>query len=142
MSNRYCRVDWKETGASYPRGARAQDFVNFREKNYASRARGAPTRVWQFTLPRSRSGTFASSLARRDHRKSKIWTSSPYKAKILIFDDPAELESWQRPKFCFTQLNSTCNRTCCKTKGKNKEPAAHAIPPWSPTRVLSMPERA
>jgi hypothetical protein len=61
-----------------------------------------------------------------------------YKAKILIFDDPAVLESWQRPKFCFTQLNSTCNRTCCKTKGKKKEPAAHAIPPWSPTGVLSM----
>ena len=25
-------------------------------------------------------------------------------------------------------------------KGAKKEPAAHAIPPWSPTGVLSMPE--
>ena len=41
----YCRVDRKGTGASHPRGGRARDFVNFREKNYASRARGAAARV-------------------------------------------------------------------------------------------------
>jgi len=27
-----------------------------------------------------------------------------------------------------------------KKRQKKKEPAAHAIPPWSPTGVLSMPE--
>jgi hypothetical protein len=53
----YCRVDLKKTGASRPRGARARDFVNFRVENHELRARGAPARVWQFTLPGSRLGT-------------------------------------------------------------------------------------
>jgi hypothetical protein len=35
----YCRIDWKGTGASRPRGGRARDFVNFRGKIRASRAR-------------------------------------------------------------------------------------------------------
>ena len=48
--------------------------------------------------------------------KIKIRTSSRHKAKlalwrdevrILIFDDPAELYEWQRPKFCLTQLYSS-----------------------------------
>jgi hypothetical protein len=48
--------------------------------------------------------------------KIKIRTSSRHKAqlalrldevRILIFDDPAELEESQHPKFCFAQLDST-----------------------------------
>ena len=48
--------------------------------------------------------------------KIKIRTSSRNKlnlallrdeVRILIFDDPAELESWQRPEFRFAQLDST-----------------------------------
>ena len=47
--------------------------------------------------------------------KIKIRTSPWHKAKsalchdevrILIFDDPAELDAWQRTKYRFTQLNS------------------------------------
>jgi hypothetical protein len=53
----YCRVDQNGTGASDPRGGCAWDFVNFRKKIHASRARGAAARVCQFTLPGSRSGT-------------------------------------------------------------------------------------
>jgi hypothetical protein len=57
MCYAYCWVDQNETGASRPRGDRARDFVNFRKKNYASRARGLLARDWQFTLPGSRSRT-------------------------------------------------------------------------------------
>ena len=48
--------------------------------------------------------------------KIKIRTSSPYKAnlalygdevRILIFDDPAELQESQRPKFCSAQPYSS-----------------------------------
>jgi hypothetical protein len=42
---RYCRVDQNGTGASGPRGGRTRDFVNFRKKIHASRARGAAPRV-------------------------------------------------------------------------------------------------
>jgi hypothetical protein len=52
----YCKLGWYGTGASGPPGGRARDFVNFRRKNHASRARSATARVWQFTLPGSRSG--------------------------------------------------------------------------------------
>jgi hypothetical protein len=31
--------------------------------------------------------------------------------RILIFDDPAELEESQRPKFCFAQLDSSYLKT-------------------------------
>ena len=43
--NYYCRVDRDGTGASRPRGGRARDFVKFRKKFHASRARGASARV-------------------------------------------------------------------------------------------------
>jgi hypothetical protein len=37
----YCTVDWNGTGTSGPRGGCARDFVNFRKKIHASRARDA-----------------------------------------------------------------------------------------------------
>jgi hypothetical protein len=57
-------------------------------------------------------------LARWDHRKSKfgLCHANCNKAqlallhdevRILIFDDPAELEESQRTEFCFTQFDST-----------------------------------
>ena len=44
-SGMYCRVGRNGTGTSGPHGGSARDFVNFREKNHASRARGAAARV-------------------------------------------------------------------------------------------------
>jgi hypothetical protein len=41
----YCKLDRDETGASGPRGGCARDFVNFRDKIHASRARGAAARI-------------------------------------------------------------------------------------------------
>jgi len=89
--------------------------------------RGASARVWHFTG--SRSGTFPAfhALGSAGSSKFKIRTSSPYKAnlalygdevRILIFDDPAELHAWQRPKFCFVQVYSTSrkdSRTVCSS---------------------------
>jgi hypothetical protein len=40
-----CKLDQDETGASSPRGGGARDFVIFRKKIHASRARGAAARV-------------------------------------------------------------------------------------------------
>ena len=37
----YCKLDRDKTGASGPHSGCARDFVNFSEKNYALRARGA-----------------------------------------------------------------------------------------------------
>jgi hypothetical protein len=58
----YCRVDRNKSGASGPRGGCARDFVNFREKIHASRARGAARRVWQLTPPGSQLGTLLKKL--------------------------------------------------------------------------------
>ena len=35
---KYCKLDWEETGAWRPRDARARDFVNFRRKKIMHRA--------------------------------------------------------------------------------------------------------
>jgi hypothetical protein len=35
----YCKLDQERTGAYFPRGSRARDFVNFREKKFMHRAR-------------------------------------------------------------------------------------------------------
>ncbi len=53
------------------------------------RARGAPARVWQFTLPGSRSGTLPRLRLGLALYGDEV--------RILIFDDPAELEKSQRP---------------------------------------------
>jgi hypothetical protein len=68
----YCRVDRNGTGASGPRGDCKRDFVNFRGKHYASRARGAAVRVWQFTLPRSK---YYSYFELYSMTKSEFWFS-------------------------------------------------------------------
>ena len=49
----YCKLDWDGTGALGTRSGRARDFVNFRKKIHASRARAA----W----PRGSEGTTTGS---------------------------------------------------------------------------------
>ena len=87
------------------RVARARGFINFL---HACSSRGFDS------LP-SNSGRCPLSFS-AGSSKIKIRTSSRYKAKlalygdevrILIFDDPAESEREQRPKFCSSQFNST-----------------------------------
>jgi hypothetical protein len=92
----YCKLDRDKTGASGPQSGCARDFVNFRGKNHASRAQGPDLTMTGRCQLSSSAGS----------SKIKIRTSSCSKAnlallhdevRILIFDDPAELESWQRP---------------------------------------------
>jgi hypothetical protein len=66
--------------------------------------------------PKSSKTGFCQSSSSAGSSKIKIRTSSCNKPKsallhdevqILIFDEPAEHEDWQVPKFCFIQLDST-----------------------------------
>ena len=98
----YCRVDRDKTGASGPRGGCARDFVNFRKKIHASRARRGRAGLTVYP-PRVQIRDVASSIARPDHRKSKFKLRHDIKlielyvdihhdeVRILIFDDQAEL---------------------------------------------------
>ena len=70
----YCKLDWDGTGASGPRGGCARDFVIFRGGNHASRARGVAARVWQFTLPGSKSGALISFIAWRSPNFDFLWS--------------------------------------------------------------------
>ena len=67
----YCRVDQNGTGASGPRGGCARDFVNFRKKIHASRARRGRSRLTVYP-PRIQIANVSAPLARPDHRKSKF----------------------------------------------------------------------
>ena len=67
----YCILDRYKTGASGPRGGRARDFVNFREKNYASRARRGRAGLTVYP-PRIQIAEIAARIAGPDHRKSKF----------------------------------------------------------------------
>ena len=112
----YCTSGRQEITAWFPRSVHARDFVNFRKKNSCiARARcgRAGLKGPRPDLTMTGRCDFASSAG---SSKIKIWTSSWHKAqlalchdevRILIFDDPAELEKSQCPEFSSAQLYSS-----------------------------------
>ena len=67
----YCRVDRDKTGASGPRGGCARDFVNFREKIHASRARRGRAGLTVYP-PRIQIPDVAAASSQSCDRKSKF----------------------------------------------------------------------
>ena len=67
-----------------------------------------------------------------------------YKAEVSKRQYSSKAKGSNIRDFAVTKNTVHANRTRSKKKKrqKKKEPAAHAIPPWSPTGVLSMPEGA
>ena len=96
----YCILDRWGTGASRPRCALARDFVNFGNKFHASRARGTPARVWQLTIPGSKSSQDYGSAAVYSCRSTKfrIWIQVKLEKNSKIECDFQGSEAWGAPR--------------------------------------------